>query len=139
MTVNDNNDNQKGNTMTTTEAKTIADKVLATIKDDIKTFTDKLSVPVLDGTPMLLVMTEADAVSTFRRVYGDWDGVKGWKADQLVPAHLCGAMMFSPENAKRNVAKLMAAGLNVQAVHWRTFAEQRVAALTELANKLGAI
>jgi len=113
----------------------VQSEVCGLLENDLKALKDRLSVQALDGTPFLLCLDTESGI----RVYGDWNGQKGFMSAELVPAHLCGTIQMSSESAQKNIAHLAAKGLKAYYQHWRAFAEQRVAALEQTLQAVRAV
>lgn len=79
-------------------AKQILKNTIESARKQISAIESELSAPVLDGTPWLILQAKAGEPI---RMFGDWNGTKGWLAVEAVPDHLCGAYMLSGESAKR--------------------------------------
>ncbi len=110
--------------------KNIIEELIELTEKSVKDIRERLDAPILDGTPFLLCITDDLGVV---RVYGDWDGIKGFRGADVVPNHLCGCITFSRERASQNCAAIASKSPEQKpyVTHWRAFLSERLGRETE--------
>ena len=136
----------KSKLATPASMKSTLDKIIASYEATIESCRAQLAAPVLDGTPFLLLRKALG--ENYERAYGEWPitctlsgelgKVKGWQSVLVLPDHLCGAMLFSEQSGKRQIAAAKAARLGgeFRLLHRRDFVTQRIAAAEEMLTML---
>jgi len=118
----------------------ILQDVITSLRQEVDAIKADLSISILEGAPFLLTIQKADEGGSLR-IYGTWDGQRGFKHEDTLPVHLCGAVGFTPENSAKNIDHLKVSEPTIGRIHRREFLarimERKQRSIDSLTNLLG--